>query len=270
MRPWSFVSQALRSWHVSTLDSQGLPALDCHAHIAPDVTAEQLAALGDVTIFAVTRSLAEGGAVVGRRDLALIWGCGVHPGVAAARSEYDEGAFRDLVKRFSFVGEVGLDRRAGAIEEQSRIFRSVLGVIAGLPVIVSVHSAGCVDMVLDLVSQETHPGIVLHWFLGDQKAVHQATEMGCYFSANSAMSDEALRMIPGDRLLPETDFPATSGRGVKRPGDVTELEGRLANLLGESTEQLRWQFYRNLRTLAIASGAIEFLPELFVDRLLGI
>jgi TatD DNase family protein len=254
---------------MSTLDSQGLPALDCHAHIAPDVTTEQLNALGNATIFAVTRSLAESREVVDRRDLALVWGCGVHPGVAAARRAYEERDFRDLVKGFSFVGEVGLDRRAGAIEEQKSVFRSVLAVISDLPLIVSVHSAGCSDIVLDLVEQATHPGIVLHWFLGDQAAMYRATKMGCYFSVNNAMTDDVLRKVPRDRLLPETDFPATRRRGVKRPGDVTELEGRLAELLGETTDHVRWQFYRNLRTLAIASGAIEHLPEALAHRLLG-
>jgi len=41
------------------LTSPELPPLDCHAHIAPDVTASQLDGLGSALIFAVTRSLDE-------------------------------------------------------------------------------------------------------------------------------------------------------------------------------------------------------------------
>lgn len=254
---------------MSTSVSPELPPLDCHAHIAPDVTAAQLDALGDVTIFAVTRSLAESHAVVERQDHWLVWGCGVHPGVPAALSAYNEQDLRGLLERFCFVGEVGLDRRAGAIDDQSRVFRSVLAAITDAPVIVSVHSTGMTNRVVDLVASATHPGIILHWFLGDEHAVRRAATLGCYFSVNSAMPDDALQRIPSERALPETDFPATSRRGVRRPGDTAKLEARLAVLRGETVEEVRWRWYRNLRTLALASGAIERLPEHLADRLLA-
>jgi TatD DNase family protein len=269
MQRWISALLALWSWRMSTWVSAELPPLDCHAHIAPDVTAAQLDALGDVTIFAVTRSLAESHEVVERQDRALVWGCGVHPGVAAARSAYDEQDFRGLLERFCFVGEVGLDRRAGGVEDQSRVFRSVLNTISGAPVIASVHSTGATDQVVDLVAGAPHPGIILHWFLGDESAVRRAAALGCYFSVNSAMSDDALQRIPGDRALPETDFPATSRRGVRRPGDLSRLEARLADLHGETLEETRRRWYRNLRALALASGAIERLPEYLADRLLA-
>lgn len=40
-------------------------------------------------------------------------------------------------------------------------------------------------------------------------------------------------------------------------------------MYGESTEKVRHRFYRNLRTLALASGAIERFPEQLADRLLA-
>ena len=254
---------------MSTSVSSELPPLDCHAHVAPDVTAAQLSALGDATIFAVTRSLAESREVVDRQDRILVWGCGVHPGVAKARHAYDEDVFRSLLERFCFVGEVGLDRRAGALDDQRRVFRSVLGAIAGTPVLVSVHSTGCPDAVVDLIAGAPHRGMILHWFLGDENAVRRAAALGCYFSVNSAMSDEALQRMPHERALPETDFPAASRRGARQPGDVAKLESRLADLRGETTEQVRWRWYRNLRTLAVESGAIERLPEHLTDRLIA-
>lgn len=254
---------------MSTSVSAELPPLDCHAHIAPDVTAAQLDVLGEATVFAVTRSLAESHKVADREDRLLVWGCGVHPGVTQARSAYDEDDFRSLLGRFCLVGEVGLDRRAGALKDQTRVFRSVLGAIAGAPVIVSVHSTGCTDLVVDLVAGAPHQGIILHWFLGSQDTVRRATALGCYFSVNSAMSPDALQRFPHDRLLPETDFPATSRRGARRPGDVARLESRLADLRGETVEQIRWRWYRNLRMLAVESGAIERLPEHLADRLVA-
>src|SRR5690606_16037122 len=69
--------------------SSALPALDAHAHIAPDVTPAQIAALGQSVVFAMTRSLHEARQVKNRRDSTLVWGIGVHPGVAAAREAWD-------------------------------------------------------------------------------------------------------------------------------------------------------------------------------------
>ncbi len=57
----------------------GLPSLDCHAHIAPDVTRHQLDTLGHTHIFAVTRSLSEAEEVAERVDSRLTWGIGIHP-----------------------------------------------------------------------------------------------------------------------------------------------------------------------------------------------
>jgi len=255
---------------MSTLISAELPPLDCHAHIATDVTIEQLDSLGDSTIFAVTRSLDESEQVASRTDRHLIWGCGIHPGVASARAAFDEGRFRVLLGRFALVGEVGLDRHAGKLPDQLRVFRAVLVTIANAPVLVSVHSAGCTPDVVDLICECTHPGIILHWFLGDGEAVRRAASAGCYFSVNAAMPDDAIRRIPQDRMLPETDFPATTRLGGgSRPGDMANLENRLTDLLRQPVELLRRSWYRNLRTLALASGALERLPDTLADRLLS-
>ncbi|MGH8994434.1 MAG: TatD family hydrolase [Acidimicrobiales bacterium] len=253
------------------MTSADLPPLDCHAHIAPDVTASQLDGLGDALIFAVTRSLDEADLVLSRRDRRLVWGCGVHPGVASARASFNVDRFSELLARFALVGEIGLDRRAGSIEDQTRIFCAALEAARDAPVLVSVHSAGCTTQVVDLVSTIGHPGVILHWFLGDEQLVGKAVAAGCYFSVNSAMSDESLRHIPPDRMLPETDFPSTSRRGGgTKPGDTRRLETRVGQLLDLPAETIRWSWYRNLRAIALASGAIERLPDQLADRLLAV
>jgi TatD DNase family protein len=168
------------------------------------------------------------------------------------------------------VGEVGLDRRAGKLQDQIRVLRAVFSAISGEPVLVSVHSAGCTAEIVELVREMPHPGIILHWFLGSAEVVRRAVAAGCYFSVNGAMSDEALRQIPLDRMLPETDFPSTvrSGGG-SRPADTAHLEHRLAELLSQPVERLRWSWYRNLRAVALASGALERLPATLADQLLA-
>ena len=254
---------------MSSSTSPTLSALDCHAHLAPDVTAEQLDALGQVTVFAVTRSLEESEEVAHRTDQQVVWGCGVHPGLARARRSYDADRFRNLIQRFALIGETGLDRRTGRLDEQEVVLRSILTVIRDVPVMTSIHSAGCTGEVVQIIAEDPHPGTILHWFLGTADEIRTAAGLGCYFSVNSAMPDETLRLIPRERVLPETDYPSTAGRGVRQPGDISNLESRLAAIYGEPTERVRWQFYRNLRTLSLASGAIERLPEKLADHLLA-
>lgn len=251
--------------------STELPPLDCHAHLAPDVTQEQIRALGGAVVFAVTRSLAEAELVAGRSDETLVWGCGVHPGVAKARQAFDEDRMGELLEDFALVGEVGLDRRAGHLDDQLRVFEAVLRAASNSPVLLSVHSAGCPSQIVDLAERFPHPGLILHWFLGDAGEAERAVRAGCYFSVNSAMADEVLRRIPADRMLPETDFPSTARRGGGRvPGDTSRLETRIAAIRGETGEAVRWRWYRNLRALTLQCGAIDRLPENLADRLIAV
>ena len=245
-----------------------LPTLDCHAHIAPDVTHSQLATLGHSHVFAVTRSLSEARLVMNRDDRGLTWGIGVHPAVATARAEYNPEVFRQLLPQFALVGEVGLDRR-GTRDEQERILGDVLGACDGKSVMISIHSTGRTREVLDLVKQRPHPGVILHWFLGTSSELTEAVRLGTFFSVNSAMGDALLTAMPRDRVLPETDFPARPVR-ARTPGETTALEKRLATLWRISVQETRHQLWTNLKRLAVVSGAIDVVSESLADTLLTV
>lgn len=246
-----------------------LPPLDCHAHVAPDVTPRQVAGLEGAQVFAVTRTLAEAALVAGRRDLGLVWGLGVHPGDRIARSAFDIATFAGLLDQFTLVGEIGLDRRGGDMARQQQILDEILTSLQGRPVLASLHSTGAVDEVLEVVTRSPSPGAILHWFTGDRSQIQRAATLGCYFSVNAAMSDEQLARLPPDRILPETDYPSSRRRtGARRPGDLQDLETRLDTVWPQAEVSVRRQFYRNLRELTISSRAIERLPEQLVDLLL--
>lgn len=243
-----------------------LPRLDCHAHVSPDVTPDQLARLRPAVVFAVTRSLEEAQTVAGRSDPPLVWGCGMHPSQIAHRNSFETARLERLIGSFALVGEIGLDRRSGDVPEQMQALRAILRSIADQPVLVSLHSAGCAAELVDVISEYPHSGMILHWFLGNIELVSRAVELGCYFSVNSNMSSEAIRSIPMDRMLPETDYPPGSRRGGgKWPGDTGPLERQVAGIAGVSTEMLRRTWYRNLRSVSMESGALDRLPSWLVD-----
>lgn len=244
-----------------------LPALDLHAHIAPDVTRAQIAALGNAVVFAMTRSLHEAGQVKNRRDPSLIWGIGVHPGVEAARAAWDPRLFADLLGSFALVGEIGLDRRGGDWTRQRSIFEEVLTIVRPEPVLVSIHSAGAATEVVEHLHDAEMRGAILHWFNGDAADVARAIDADAYFSVNAAMSEDQIRRLPPERVLCETDFPARKARS-RKPADTQHIEQLLSQVWAKSVGDVRATTWWNLRTLSEKSGAIERLPEPVADTLL--
>jgi TatD DNase family protein len=168
-----------------------------------------------------------------RRDPQLLWGCGVHPGVGAALDSFDRERFERLAEQFVLVGEVGMDAHAGRRDRQRQVPTEILTSVAVRPMLVSVHSSGWPDQVVDLLAARPPRGPILYWFTGGASTVRRAVEIGCFFSVNEAMADAQLAALPADRILPETDTPAARRRGSPaHPGDVDQLEGRLAHLWG--------------------------------------
>ncbi len=96
--------------------------------------------------------------------------------------------------------------------------------------LLSLHSTGRTGQLLDILRENPHPGAVLHWFNGTPNEISEAIALGCYFSVNNAMSDDRLTQIPTDKMLPETDFPASRKITLaSKPGDTRALEQRLAH-----------------------------------------
>ena len=245
----------------------GPPALDCHAHVAADVTPAQVRALGGAYVFAMTRTLAEASQVRQRHDTNLTWGLGVHPGLAAARTAWDPEGFAALLPNFALIGEVGLDGRAGDMPGQQVILREILRQCSDQQVLLSIHSAGATTAVIKLLLEQPHPGAILHWFLGTSDEIKAAAQAGAFFSVNTGMSLPAIAALPNERVLPETDYPARQTR-AKRPADVTAVERSISEGWGVTPEETRTCLWRNLRALAIAAQVLDRLPDALGDILL--
>lgn len=246
-----------------------LPPLDCHAHIAPDVTKSQIRALNGAIIFAMTRSPAEAGAAARRSDTTILWGYGAHPGVPAAVAAVTEDSIRHATGQHVLIGEIGLDRKT-ALAPQLAALDLIFDTCAEQPLLLSLHSTGRTSELLDALARRPQTGAILHWFNGTRDEIERAAAMGCFFSVNAAMTDERLTWIPRDRLLPETDFPS-SRRTIRArtPGDITFLEERMSALLNQSAPNIRELWYRNLATLTNHAGVTSRLPPALHELLSG-
>lgn len=240
-----------------------LPPLDCHAHVAPDVTRPQIAGLNGALVFAMTRTPGEARAAARRSDPTLAWGFGAHTGVPDAISRVNETVLREAVQAHAVMGEIGLDRR-GPSGPQREALEALLDACQGQPVVLSLHSTGRTRQVLDVLREHPHPGAVLHWFNGTPDEISEAVALGCYFSVNNAMNDGRLAQIPAGRMLPETDFPASRKTTLaSKPGDTRALETRFAQRDGISEAAVRHRFYRTLASLLAVSGARPRMPQGF-------
>ncbi len=245
-----------------------LPPLDCHAHISVDVTQQQLANLGEAVVFAMTRSPDEALEATHRWDRNIVWSCGAHPSFVASEGAVDVERFAHRASQFAVVGEVGLDRRSGNLHLQQRVLEGLLDAVSDLPVLISMHSAGCSREMVEIVSRRPRAGLIMHWFSGAPDEAQALADLGCYFSVNGATNREIIELLPLDRVLPETDFPVARKRGGRKPGDTTGVEGLIADLYQRNRSSIRIQFYKNLRRVSVESGAIDHLPDDLVKMLL--
>lgn len=196
---------------------------------------------------------------------------GVHPHHAKDLHAADEAALRELLSQPEVVavGECGLDyfRNFSTPTDQERAFRLQLelAVTTGKPVFLherDAHSAfvGIVGEYLPRIQ-----GGVAHCFTGTAEQVSKYIELGLYVGVTGWICDErrgqalreAVRHIPLDRLLIETDAPYLIPRDLKpkpsshrnEPQYLPAVLQRLAACRDESAEILAAATTANARRL---------------------
>jgi TatD DNase family protein len=239
-----------------------LPPIDAHAHVDARVNARDLSALRAV-VLAVTGTLDEWRVAATRSDDLTLWGVGCHPGLPAAVDGFDADRFADELASATFVGEVGLDRRARVpFARQREVFAEILTAVTHVPRPVSIHSTAATKAVLDLL--ETHPIAtpILHWWRGTPAETMRAIELGCYFSLNGheAASPRTMGLLPLERVLTETDFPHSMryDAAATRPAATATIEAALMAQHGLSVVELRARLWDTLR--AAFAPAVTVVP----------
>jgi len=201
--------------------------IDSHAHLDDRAFGKDRAAviarafaedIGIVTIGSDLRSSRE--AVRLAERYRRIWATvGVHPHNAkhvdgAALDELEE-----LVKRSEAVaiGEIGLDyyRDLSPRDVQRRAFREQLDLARRFGLPICLHNRESTDDLLAILREagDAHRGVV-HSFLGDAELAREFLDLGLHlgiggpvtYPKNGAVR-EAVRVVPPERLLVETDSP---------------------------------------------------------------
>lgn len=205
-------------------------------------------------------------ALAGRHPELFSATIGVHPHDCARVPEEDwaESARLASDPRVVGVGETGLDYHydLSPRDVQQAAFRRSLGIAraAGKPVVVHVREADA-DCARILREEGVPPaGGVIHCFTGDWDAARAYLELGLFISVagvvtfkNAEPIREAVRRIPRDRLMIETDSPYLAPipyRGKRNePAYVLRTAAQVAELWGESADEVARVTAENARRL---------------------
>lgn len=201
---------------------------------------------------------------------------GVHPWYADdcdAEGRWLE-TLRDLLTGSdALLGEIGLDRWIQPRDEtrQEEVFLAQLGLARDLnrPVVIHcLHAWGWLD---ELLRAHDPPscGFMIHAYGGSTEMVEQLAPLGAYFSfagnalrANHTKARDAVRAVPAERLLLETDAPdllpppgfqtlrhsEPDGHEVNEPANLPGVLRGIAALRDEDAHDLARQILCNAQT----------------------
>jgi len=243
-----------------------LATLDAHAHLDPRAPFAQLEACG--AVLAMTLSLAEAEAVAqasAGRPANVMTAPGCHPRKAKAQADFDVERLRGLVGACPVVGEVGLDSGSRVpTADQLRTFRAVLGVVAEMPRLVSIHSFRSSGAVLDELRRSPIRVPVLHWWTGTAAETREAVDLGCCFSVHSAVVRRSTwrTLVPPERMLIETDA-GWSDPPNAIPHKVAWMEHLLGAQLGRSAAEVRALAWSNFWRIVAETGTADLWPAPF-------
>jgi TatD DNase family protein len=185
---------------------------------------------------------------------------GRHPNHATGFDDADLAELRALAAhpRCRAIGETGLDfhRNTASREDQERAFAAhiQLARATGKPLVI--HTRAADDDTLSMLGgQADGLSVILHCFSMPDR-LDACLERGYWISFAGNLTyppNGALRAVPEERLLVETDAPYLTPQAVRKernqPANVTLTAELLAAERGVSYEQLEAQVERNAAEL---------------------
>ncbi|WP_338868176.1 TatD family hydrolase [Myxococcus stipitatus] len=204
-----------------------------------------------------------------RQDARLQAGLGIHPQLLPEMpAEQDDAALELLDALLSkggaaAVGECGLDGPSlpGApLERQLSVLRRHLALARKHQLPVLMHCHRLHPALIELLKQEEMPeaGVLMHSYSGGVELARFYLQKGCHFSfagpvtwAEARKPLDALRAIPLERLMAETDAPdqaPTPHRGERsEPAYLPHILEGMARVRGEPADEVAQRTTENAR-----------------------
>lgn len=189
---------------------------------------------------------------------------GIHPHFAERVDDRLRDAIRDLAAHPEVVGigETGLDFHYdhSPRDRQREEFRRFAALARELALPLVVHSRNAADETLAILREERVDRGVMHCFTYDAAVARKVVDLGLHVSfsgivtfKNAGDLREAARIVPGDRLLVETDSPYLAPEpkrgGRNEPARVVDVVARVAQVRKVSAEEVGALTAGNARAL---------------------
>ncbi len=242
--------------------SENLVIFDSHSHYTdPAFNPDLDALLGSFPEKGVVRCMVCGTqledsaasiALAERYPELIVTACGIHPECPLPPADYLD-SLRALAKHPSVkaIGEIGLDYHFEGYDKsaQQRILREQLTLAKELNLPVILHCRDAIGDMLSILHEFAPLEGVMHCFPGSPETAREVLQMGLYIGftgvitfKNARKPLEALRSIPPERLLIETDCPYMAPvpyRGQRCDSIMlTETAAVMAREKGLTTEEI--------------------------------
>ncbi|HTL33812.1 MAG TPA: TatD family hydrolase [Kofleriaceae bacterium] len=251
--------------------------IDTHCHLdverfdadrADVIARAQAAGLGGILVPAIRPATWPTLVELGRSNAMLRVALGVHPQIVP---ELVDGEVGDLVKQIVdstreagalaiAVGECGLDGATGEHERQEAIFRAHVRAARELKLPLVVHVLRAHDVAPRILREEnaSDVGGVMHSYSGGAALVPVYRDLGFAFSfagpvtyPNARRPVEAVRVVPDELLLAETDAPdqaPAAHRGQRsEPAYVGDVIAGMATARGTTAAAIAELTTRNAK-----------------------
>lgn len=253
---------------------------DCHNHIQDERLFPRLEKVLERALLAGVERMAVKGCceddwpkvegIVNRYENTYI-AFGLHPWFIMERSPQCFQTLENLLTTYpqASVGEIGIDH---ALEnrndaEQEEVFLIQLEIARKFERPVTIHCRQAWGRLIELLDQfgKIPSGILIHCFGGSAEVATELVKRGAYISFSGSITrphakkaGPALRAVPVDRILIETDAPDimpfnvdeasrldVKGRLLNEPANLRYVLAKAAELRGVSVEALAETTFRN-------------------------
>ncbi len=195
----------------------------------------------------------------------LYYCLGIHPWFVAEHSSRDLEQLEQIIQtrpeRFVAIGECGLDRLHGTMEDQYPWFEAQieLALKNGLPLVI--HSVKTHDEVHATLRRKNWVGrALLHGFSGSYQQAEKLIGQGCFIGVGGVITHPRARKtrdtvarLPLEALVLETDAPDMAPEGVQAgansPAYLRQILECLAGIRGESVDHVASVIFANTRQL---------------------
>lgn len=195
----------------------------------------------------------------------LYYCLGIHPWYVGEHCEDDLNALRraleDRPGHCVALGECGLDRIHGTLEEQYPWFEGQVDIAAEMHFPLVAHSVKTHDEVYAVLRRKSFPGRVLvHGFSGSYQQASKLIDLGCFIGVGGVITHprarktrDTIARLPLDALVLETDAPDMAPEGVEpgcnSPAYLPAIFNALVQLRGGGREDLARVLLGNVQRL---------------------